>query len=193
MKQKKISAAGGVIFRYSSSEVDSLGLIRTNQDHTLHFVDTTVSDTYRSTEQCLEVLLIHRNGLWDIPKGKIEKNETVACAARREVQEEVGIEEPIITHFIGTTAHEYEQKNKSYLKTTYWYGMIDAQEHRLPSPLTQRTINELRTSSKHRFSPQLEEGITEVRWVSLSQAPNWVAFDNLREVLNRFKEQISRL
>ena len=193
MKQKKISAAGGVIFRYSSSEVDSLGLIRTNQDHTLHFVDTTVSDTYRSTEQCLEVLLIHRNGLWDIPKGKIEKNETVACAARREVQEEVGIEEPIITHFIGTTAHEYEQKNKSYHKTTYWYGMIDVQEHRISSAFSQGRINEHRNSAKHRYTPQLEEGITEIRWVSLTLALEWVAFDNLREVLIQFNEQISRL
>lgn len=194
MKQKKISAAGGVVFRYSSSEVESLTRNRTKHNYpSSPHRDAVVSETKQSTEECLEVLLIHRNGLWDIPKGKVEKNETVACAARREVQEEVGIEEPIITHFIGTTAHEYEQKNKSYHKTTYWYGMIDVQEHRISSAFSQGRINERRNSAKHRYTPQLEEGITEIRWVSLTLALEWVAFDNLREVLIQFTEQISRL
>ena len=177
MKQKKISAAGGVVFRYNKSKVGSSNLNRTKQ----------------SMEQCLEVLLIHRNGLWDIPKGKVEKNETVAYAARREVQEEVGIEEPIITHFIGTTTHEYEQKNKSYHKTTYWYGMIDAQEHRISSARSQGRINEPKNSTRNRYSPQLEEGITEIRWVNLALAHEWVAFDNLRKVLTQFTEQVKAL
>jgi len=191
VKQKKISAAGGVVFRYTSSEVDSLNLNR-NYPSSPHR-DAVVSETKQSTEQCLEVLLIQRNGLWDIPKGKVEKNETVARAARREVQEEVGIEQPIITHFIGTTAHEYEQKNKRYHKTTYWYGMIDAQEHRISSAPSQGKINERRNSTKPRYTPQLEEGITQIRWVSLTLAHEWVAFDNLREVLIQFTEQIKAL
>ena len=194
MNQKKISAAGGGVFRYSSSEVDSLTLNRTKQNYpSSPHRDAVVIETKQSTEQYLEVLLIHRNGLWDIPKGKVEKNETVACAARREVQEEVGIEEPIVTHFIGTTTHEYEQNNKNYYKTTYWYGMIDAQEHRISSALSPGRINELRNSTKHRYTPQLEEGITEIRWVSLTLAYEWVAFDNLRKVLIQFTEQVQAL
>ena len=74
-------------------------------------------------------------GLWDIPKGKVEKNEPLLMPLAERVQEEVGIQEPIITHYICTTNHEYVQKNKSYHKTTYWYGMIDAQEHRLPKSI----------------------------------------------------------
>lgn len=43
-----------------------------------------------------KVLLIHRNTSkrthWEIPGGKIEKGETAAAAARREIQEELGVE-----------------------------------------------------------------------------------------------------
>ena len=89
VKQKKISAAGGVVFRYTSSEVDSLNLNR-NYPSSPHR-DAVVSETKQSTEQCLEVLLIQRSGLWDIPKGKVEKNETATEAAIREAEEEIGI------------------------------------------------------------------------------------------------------
>ena len=71
--------------------------------------------------------------------------------------------------------------------------MIDVQEHRISSAFSQGRINERRNSAKHRYTPQLEEGITEIRWVSLTLALEWVAFDNLREVLIQFTEQISRL
>lgn len=42
------------------------------------------------------ILLIHRNTAkrthWEIPGGKIEKGETAAAAASREIQEELGVE-----------------------------------------------------------------------------------------------------
>lgn len=47
-----------------------------------------------------KVLIVHpsggynKNAPWSIPKGKIEKGETIEQAARREVWEEVGIQSP---------------------------------------------------------------------------------------------------
>ena len=39
-----------------------------------------------------EILLIFRNGVWDLPKGgKIEYNESYEDAALREVSEETGV------------------------------------------------------------------------------------------------------
>jgi len=38
-----------------------------------------------------EILFIHRRGFWDLPKGKIEKEETIKECAIREVKEETGI------------------------------------------------------------------------------------------------------
>ncbi len=193
MKQKKINAAGGVVFRYNNFEMDSFSTSYANCDVISPSIDASVYNPYRSTKQSLEVLLIHRKGLWDIPKGKVEKNEQVAYAARREVQEEVGLEDPIITHFICTTNHEYEQKNKRYHKTTYWYGMIDTKEFRAINEINKEKKTKPIDSMKFRFIPQVEEGITEVRWVEITKAQKWVAFDNLRDVLSQFTEQITGL
>ena len=194
LKQKKINAAGGVVFRYNSFETDSFSTsCNANHDVISPSIDAPVSNPYCSTKQSLEVLLIHRKGLWDIPKGKVEKNEQIACAARREVQEEVGLEDPIITHFICTTNHEYEQKNKKYHKTTYWYGMIDAKEYRAINEINKEKKTKPIDSMKSRFIPQVEEGITDVCWVEITKARKWVAFDNLRDVLSQFTEQITGL
>ena len=38
-----------------------------------------------------EVLFIYRNDKWDLPKGKLEKNESIENAALREVEEETGV------------------------------------------------------------------------------------------------------
>tara|TARA_B100000989_G_scaffold295273_1_gene275979 strand:+ start:9661 stop:10242 length:582 start_codon:yes stop_codon:yes gene_type:complete len=193
LKQKKINAAGGVVFRYNSFEMDSFSTSSTNHDFISPSIDATESHSHFSIEQSLEILLIRRNGLWDIPKGKVEKNEQVAYAARREVQEEVGLVDPIITHFICTTNHEYEQKNKRYHKTTYWYGMIDAKEYRAINGINIKKKTKPIDSMKFRFIPQVEEGITDVRWVDILKAQDWVAFDNLREVLSLLTEQITGL
>jgi ADP-ribose pyrophosphatase len=42
-----------------------------------------------------EILFIRRMGKWDLPKGKIEKGESLEQAAIREVEEETGIRELI--------------------------------------------------------------------------------------------------
>lgn len=113
------------------------------------------------------VLLIYRNGVWDIPKGKLEKGESIEMCAAREVAEETGSELPMILSDLGTTYHEYIQKNTHFGKTTYWYSMIFP---RMGS-----------------FTPQTDEGIEQIEWVKLEEAINLVGFENLKEVLNRFK------
>ena len=39
-----------------------------------------------------EILFIYRNGKWDLPKGHVEKKESIENAAVREVEEECGIQ-----------------------------------------------------------------------------------------------------
>ena len=115
-----------------------------------------------------QVLLIFRNGYWDLPKGKLEKGESVPQCAVREVAEETGSELPILITDLGTTYHEYEEKGKQWGKTTYWYTMVYAKEQVL--------------------SPQNEEGIQKLEWIALSKAYEMVGFDNLRQVLACFKK-----
>lgn len=113
-----------------------------------------------------KVLLIKRNGFWDIPKGKLEKGETIEECAVREVEEEVGAEDLSIETFLCDTYHEYRADGKYFGKTTHWYLM----EFEKPD---------------FDFSPEVKEGITEVKWVELEKAKKKVEFKNLVNVLNQ--------
>jgi len=93
-----------------------------------------------------EYLFIFRKGKWDIPKGKIEKGEAIKVAAIREVEEECGISGLTIIKPMPTTYHTYIIKEKTVLKPTYWFEMSS----------TDTSV----------LTPQLEEGITEVRWIA---------------------------
>lgn len=119
---------------------------------------------FRVKEQDVEVLLIRRNGFWDLPKGKLEDGESIAGCAAREVAEEVGIPAPSVVHRLDATWHSYEMDGQLYAKTTHWFLML---------------------SLAKRFRPQQEEQIESTRWVSLSKAKERVGFDNLRIVLER--------
>uniref|UniRef100_UPI0040497EF7 NUDIX hydrolase n=1 Tax=Fluviicola sp. TaxID=1917219 RepID=UPI0040497EF7 len=96
-----------------------------------------------------DYLFIERNGVWDLPKGKVEVNESVEEAAVREIEEECGIEKPIIHRFLGCTFHTYEFKGKHVLKKNWWF-MLDY------------------TGSK-KATPQVEEGISQVVWFKKKQ------------------------
>lgn len=114
-----------------------------------------------------EVLLIHRRNLWDLPKGKLDKGESIAHCAAREVSEETGASLPMIIKKLIDTRHHYEEAGRMIDKVTHWFIML--------------------TLSKS-FNPQLEEDIDEICWVPLDEAVKLVGYDNLRLVLHKFKE-----
>lgn len=89
-------------------------------------------------------LFIKRNGVWDIPKGKLDKFESPEHAAVREIEEECGLIQPEITRHLINTWHTYEHKGKMVLKKTYWYWLKAIEK-------------------KLNLVPQIEEGITEVK------------------------------
>ncbi len=119
---------------------------------------------FRIKGEHVEVLLIRRNGHWDLPKGKLEEGESIAGCAVREVAEEVGVPPPLVAHGLDATWHSYEMGGQFYAKTTHWFLML---------------------SSAKRFRPQHEEQIESTRWVALDKAKRQVGFDNLRIVLER--------
>lgn len=93
MTKKKVTAAGGILFR----EISGTG--------------------------GPEIVMIYRWDKWDLPKGKCEKGETVSDCARREVSEELGILLPEIETELGSSYHEYERNGKLWEKTTFWFAM----------------------------------------------------------------------
>ena len=91
-----------------------------------------------------KTLFIYRNDKWDLPKGKIETNETIEKAAIREVEEETGVKELKIIKALDTTYHIYKYKKEYIFKISYWF--------------------EMSTSFTGQLLPQFEEGITKVNW-----------------------------
>ena len=96
-----------------------------------------------------QILIIKRNGKWDLPKGKVEKNEKIKSAAIREVEEECGIFNLTIVKKINKTYHTYIFHNKDILKTSYWYLMNYEGDETL--------------------KPQIEEDITEAKWMDINE------------------------
>jgi 8-oxo-dGTP pyrophosphatase MutT (NUDIX family) len=102
-----------------------------------------------------EVLFIYRNNIWDLPKGHIEKKESIENAAVREVEEECGIEKLSILQKLITTYHVYFL-NGLKLKETHWFLM--------------------HSDDTKTLTPQLEEGITQVAFKDEKQVTE--AFKN---------------
>jgi len=93
-------------------------------------------------------LMIYRLGKWDLPKGKLEKDEKTKDAAIREVNEECGVEVEIVDKLV-TTWHSYIQEGKRILKKSTWYNM-----------------NCLDDSN---MEPQYVENIEDIRWMTIEE------------------------
>lgn len=117
-----------------------------------------------------ELLFIRRMGKWDLPKGKIEKGESLEQAALREVEEETGLKELILEEFLNNTFHIYTERNgEKILKTTYWFKMTYVGNSQ---PI-----------------PQKEEGISEVSFKNEEMINNEVirmTFENIRLILDDY-------
>jgi len=113
-----------------------------------------------------KTLFIFRLGKWDLPKGKLEKKESVEQAAIREVEEECGISQLTILNHIKDTYHIYELNNKLVLKQSIWY--------------------EMKTTDSAKLVPQTEENITDARWMTTKEIENIVlknTYPSIKEVL----------
>jgi len=111
------------------------------------------------------LLMIFRNGKWDLPKGKLELNENIKECAIREVEEECGIAGLSIVNALQDTYHTYEINGEKILKRTYWFAMY--------------------SDFKGNLVPQTEEGITQVDWVDKEQIVEKLnnSFGNIKELL----------
>ena len=98
---------------------------------------------YNSDKQ---ILMIFRNGKWDLPKGKKERKETIDQCALREVEEECGVNNLTIINQLKITYHVYQINDKNILKKTFWFKMF--------------------TNSNKKLTPQISEGIIKAEWVS---------------------------
>jgi 8-oxo-dGTP pyrophosphatase MutT (NUDIX family) len=112
-----------------------------------------------------QLLMIFRNGKWDLPKGKLEVGENIQECAIREVEEECGISGLTINKPLQDTYHTYKLNEQKILKRTYWF--------------------EMKTDFKGILTPQIEEGITKVVWVDKQAIAEKLenSFGNINELL----------
>ena len=115
------------------------------------------------------MLFIFRSGRWDLPKGWLEKGETLAQCAVREVSEECGLDIADLQNDgeLTTTYHVYPFKEGFALKVTHWFRM--------------------RYVGSGATKPQTEEDITEVRWIAQSEMEDVKknTYGNIRMVIER--------
>lgn len=98
-----------------------------------------------------ECLFMFRRGKWDLPKGKLDKGETLEQCAVREVEEETGLKAVQLEKRLLITYHTYDESGKHFLKETHWY--------RMTAPGQQVLV------------PQAEEQISELKWVGEKEFP----------------------
>ncbi|MGB3464139.1 MAG: NUDIX hydrolase [Cyclobacteriaceae bacterium] len=116
-----------------------------------------------------DILLIHRLGKWDLPKGKLEKNESAREGAKREVEEETGVIVELGPR-ICSTWHTYTRNKKYVLKKTNWYKM--------------KCIDDTY------MSPQTEEDIMDVQWMDTPQVRNalYESYRTIRYVVQEYNK-----
>ncbi|MBK8925234.1 MAG: NUDIX domain-containing protein [Crocinitomicaceae bacterium] len=110
-------------------------------------------------------LFIKRNGVWDIPKGKLDKGETPEAGAVREIVEECGIPKPVIVKHITNTWHTYEHKGKHVLKKTWWYLLKLELLNTDPVPQTDEGITEVKFFKKEDFQRIKNETFESIKLV----------------------------
>lgn len=113
------------------------------------------------------VLLLKKyNGDWVLPKGRVEKDETLTTAALREVQEETGVKAEII-EYIGDINYKYKsiQYDEIVSKTVHWYHM---------------------ESSSMDCRPQKTEGFISAKFVHEDKVLEILRYKDEREIIKRF-------
>jgi len=60
-------------------------------------------------------------GTWVFPKGLVEEGEQPEEAARRELEEEVGLRRLALEQPLGWTEHGFEREGKSFRNRIYWF------------------------------------------------------------------------
>ena len=113
------------------------------------------------------VLVMLRRGMWDLPKGHLEEDETLRECAAREVCEECGLDPAQLTvhECIAETIHiskPDEEKHTTWFRMTY-------------------------DGDPARIAPQTEEDITALEWVTPDEARRRAAtsFKTIQEVIEK--------
>jgi 8-oxo-dGTP pyrophosphatase MutT (NUDIX family) len=121
------------------------------------------------TNELGELLMIFRRGKWDLPKGKLDKGESIEECAFREVSEETGVYNLKLGALLLVTQHEYFDKwvKADVIKETHWFRMF--------------------ASGTPELVPQTEEDITAIEWTKPAEVSIRLneSYDTIKAVLEK--------
>lgn len=127
----------------------------------------------RDADGVARFLLIRDSyGNWGFPKGHLEEGESPAEAAVRETSEETGLEQVVLQGPIRIIDWHFRFRGRSIHKYCHFFL--------LESPSGDPV-------------PQLDEGITDFRWLPLDAALDKLSYDNARGVLKRAGDMVRTL
>lgn len=137
-----------IIRKLNRTDLEGVFLIHKNEDKLLKkflkHLPNVIAGGGKVFNDKKEILFIYRNNKWDLPKGKIEKGESIEETAIREVEEETKVKNLKITKPLPTTYHIFKRNGRYKIKITYWFEMT--------------------TDYDGKLKPQIKEGITKVKW-----------------------------
>jgi 8-oxo-dGTP diphosphatase len=132
-----------------------------------HSAGGVVVRTNRGVAEYLAIMPAHRER-WQLPKGTVDRGESVEQAARREVREEGGVEATIVGD-LGPISFFYRMAGQRYAKTVNFFLMRyeggDPSEH--------------------------DHEVKEARWFRLGE-PEHLAFPSERNLVIRARELVEQ-
>lgn len=128
------------------------------------------SEDGKNRKYLLLLSALTKNELWEFPKGAIEKKETAEEAARREFEEETGIQKvDVLDGFKKQLKYFYKRDEILVGKTvTYLVGRV------------------------HGEKVVISDESKNYRWVEYPEALKLLRHKNLRETLNEAEEFLNR-
>ncbi len=121
-----------------------------------------------------QMLFIYKKGKWDLPKGKIDKDEKPCDTAVREVCEETGLSSIQIVRELTDTYHIYKHNNKLILKKTYWFL--------------------IKNNGSNDLVSQKEENIEKASWIDLNDISNILnkSYGSINDVFNIYNQSLNQ-
>jgi ADP-ribose pyrophosphatase YjhB (NUDIX family) len=118
------------------------------------------------------VVLLIRDGYrnWGFPKGHLEGDEGAESAACREVAEETGLAEVVVESALETIDWHFRARGTVVHKICHFFLM---------------------RADRGDAVPQLDEGITDCRWVTFDEAHQMLPYANARGVLAQARQLIA--
>ena len=111
----------------------------------------------------IEILLIQDSKeRWTIPKGHIEPGETAKMTARREIEEETGLQNLSVLTWLGKIHFKYRRMDKLVLMTTQIYLVQALDNHERPIP---------------------EKWMKGIAWFSFNDALNLIEYEDIEKLM----------